>query len=343
MAKDEKKSKDWVMIRGQRLHEARCGVRGAGQTREQLADTVSTLGHPISVQTIKRIEKRGSGTYRVAGVIGSALAKALSVSVGVLTGDEDMPGEKSRKQVFPDVSLPMPRPVHNAILLVSAAYGVSPATVIGNAALLFALHAEQNLAERRLALNEMRDAVQRVRSLSESLGHLSEFVVKQVDGDDSVEAAEVLEAEEHSIRNRDILGGKTEGFWHIEYLKNGPRSPFTDYLETKAREAGLEVAEVGSYPADVRIPVRGEAKSDVISEALAWLAGDDEELQEAIAEADFVIPWRGWRTLRDAAPAERAKTLRRLMEADDYGAQQRKIRAEIEAPLEDLGPVAKEP
>lgn len=291
------------------------------------------MGAGLSEQTLKRIEDSRRDSYPVASKFAGNLATLLGTDLAVLTGKEPLLGEKASRDFLPEFSLPLPRAFHNALAVVCFAYGVSPATVIANAPLLFAAAAQRSLDARSRSLEDMRQAVDALESRRSHLGTLH---VRSLNADDEATwANEVFVAEASSIAARDILGEGIKDLMPRDSGDGYEASPFLDFLREEAREAGFKT-EVCIYPEATLVPVPGEDGQDLVASAIEAMAGSDAELKEAITQADFIVPEGAWKALRSAPPEQRIAALRRWMERDEYGARQREWRKQITDDLSTL-------
>jgi hypothetical protein len=290
-------------------------------------------GAGMSEATLKRIESRKSDSYAISRKVADALAKLLGTTVGVLAGEEHSSDEKANRDFLPEFSLPLPRRFHNALAVVCFAYGISPATVIANAPLLFAIAAQRSLDARSRSLEAARQAVNAVESHKSHLGFLH---VTSLNADsEASEVAGVFDDEASSIAARDILGEGVKDLRLHDDEDAVSASPFLDFLREEAREAGLKTAAC-TYPEATLVPVPDEDGQDLVASAIDAMAGSDAELKEAIAQADFIVPDRAWKALRSASPEQRTAALRRWMERDEYGARQREWRKLISEDLSAL-------
>ncbi len=151
-----------------------------------------------SVDTVSRWER--GATHRVRGHLREPLCKALGVNWDTLTTP---PGPEQAKPVgLTRMQRWVSSHVPPALLLVARRYGVNPSDVLDIAPLLFLIAAERSLLERRRRLDEFRavwnETEPRLLKISAHLGAL--VAVR------NHEADEILEQEEKSLRERDILG-----------------------------------------------------------------------------------------------------------------------------------------
>jgi len=262
-----------------------------GLTQDQLAEKAK-----LTKDTISRLER---GMQSGAGRAGLAVAKALGVELDVLTGalpmpagsDADTPGWRT----YP-LAARVDGVVRNAYTLTAARYGVTAATIVDLAPLLFVLAAEQSLARRKRHLTELDAATDRVSELCGQFPHLPPAFMPAAVWDSHIAA------EEKSIDARDIFAEQLE------------REP--------TLQKGYEQAEQNPFVASLREEILdpGDAKVDyvLLNDVNYWvclrdakiLADGDVELGEGIL--------RGWVPLhempsalwKDAAKADRLAWLR---------------------------------
>lgn len=313
-----------VKVRGAVVRELR---KQQSLSRQEVVDRLAGMGASLNEQTLKRIEDTRRDRYPVASKVAGDLATLLGTKLAVLAGKEPLPDEKASRDVLPEFSLPLPREFHNALALVCFAYSVSPATVIANAPLLFAIQAQRSLDARSRSLEDIRKAVDELESRRSHLGTLH---VRSINADAKATwADEVFIAEASSIAARDILGEGIKDLRPPEDEDGQEASPFLNFLREEARATGITTTSCTIYPEAALIPVPGEDGQDPVASAIEAIAGSDAELKEAIAQADFIIPTRAWKALRSAAPEQRIAALRGWMERDEYGARQREWRKMI--------------
>jgi transcriptional regulator with XRE-family HTH domain len=262
-----------------------------GLTQDQLAEKAK-----LTKDTISRLER---GMQSGAGRAGVAVAKALGVELGVLTGDVPMPTGSDEDtpgwRTYP-LAARVDGVVRNAYTLTAARYGVTIATIVDVAPLLFVLAAERSLARRRQHMAELDAATDRVSELCGQFPHLPPAFMPSVAWSDH------LIAEEESIRARDILAEKLE---HERILSKDYEQAEQNPFVTSLREEILD---------------KGDAKIDhmLLNDVDYWvclrdaknLADGDVEIAEGIL--------RGWVPLhempsalwKDAAKADRLTWLR---------------------------------
>lgn len=313
-----------IKVKGAVVRELR---EQKGLSRQAIIDRLAGMGAGLNEQKLKRIEDRGRDSYPVDSQVADHLATLLGTKRAVLTGEELMPDAKALRDFLPELSLPLPREFHNALALVCFAFGVSPATVVANAPLLFAIAAQRSLNARRRSLEELRSTVDALESRRSHLGTLH---VRSLNADkEAAWADEVFHVEASSIAARDILGDSIKDLRPAEDEHGREASPFLDLLREEAREAGITTESCVLYPEAALIPVSGDDGDDLMTSAIDAIAGGDAELRESIAYADFIIPPGAWNTLRGASPEQRVAALRRRMERDEYAAKQRASRAQL--------------
>lgn len=320
-----------VKVKGAVVRELRT-LRGL--SRQEVVDRLDGMGASLNEQKLKRIEATRRDSYPVESKVAGDLAKLLGTNLAVLTGKEPPPDERASRDLLPEFALPLPRAFHNALAVVCFAYGVSPATVIANAPLIFAIAAQRSLDSRSRSLEDMRQAVE---ALERRRSHLGTLHVRSLNADDEATwADEVFVAEASSIAARDILGEGIKDLRPCDDEDGYEASPFLEFLREEARAAGLKTEPCTIYPEAALLPAPGEDGQDLVASAIKAMAGSDSELKEAITQADFIVPDRAWKALRSASPEQRIAALRRWMERDEYGAKQREWRKQISDDLSTL-------
>lgn len=312
-----------VKVKGAVLRELR---KQRGLSRQEVVDRLDGMGASLNEQKLKRIEDTRRDSYPVASKVAGDLATLLGTKLAVLTGKEPLPDESASRDFLPEFSLALPRAFHNALAVVCFAYDVSPATVIANAPLLFAISAQRSLDARSRSLEELRQAVDALESRRSHLGALH---VRSLNADDEgTWANEAFVAEASSIAARDIFGEGVKDLRSRDDEEGYDPSPFVDFLRDDARQAGLQTDDC-FYPAATLLPVPSEDGQDLMASAIEAIAGGDTDLKEAITQADCIIPAGAWKALRGASPEQRVAALRRWMERDEYGAKQRESRRKL--------------
>ena len=201
----------------------------------------------VSKRQIIRIENsKTSDNVRETTV--KRLAGALKVEQMVLTGNK--PLDPEQQLLLPDVQLSsrISSQVQLAYDLVKHRYGPSRKDLINLAPLLFVLLAEGSLAWRRQYLNEVEEAMNRLRALGEKRNHLY-FTHQQVNlelglcaEEESIDAADLRG---DTLRNRDdtTLDFAGEDLYEV--------TPFADYLCKFSKELGISgIIDFGSGVSD---------------------------------------------------------------------------------------------
>ncbi len=331
MAEMASKVQKWTLVRGAIVKKLRIQQK---LTRNEIEERVGQGGAELNAQTLKRIEGKGEAPHRLSKRAADGLARVLGVEVGVLTGDRLVESAQLAHALWPDLKLALPRKLHNVLALTSYLYGVSPDMVIGNGLLLFIVASERSLGARRRALEQMREAMHAVTGSWTDLPHLGWHDVRSVGADEvGRPAEEILAAEEDSVAARDIQGERTRDLWPSEYEEEvgRGRSPFTDFLEQEASAIGVSASLLNPYlhPEAFVSPELNEDDEGPLASAIDALVGGDRELKAAIAESDFIIPMHAWMALRNRPLEQRVSAIRRWMNRDEYGVEQRKLREEL--------------
>jgi transcriptional regulator with XRE-family HTH domain len=175
-----------------------------GWTLKELANQCQTVaGCKVTIDSLSRIE-RGKQTGSRPSTRG-ALAKALGVEPGVLTGEKTLPPESSGQsapqadtgeyQILSRVD----GAVRNAFSLVVLRYGIPRPRIIELAPLLFVLAAERCLGWQRAKLKAVEEALDQVETAAAGLHHLPKTIAP------SFEATEPLQAAKRSVAQLDLL------------------------------------------------------------------------------------------------------------------------------------------
>lgn len=196
-------------------------------------------------------------TGKIRNIRSDKLAK-LSESLGTtpteLCADGPLPEAAAASDAArrDQVTMMLDAACRNALSLVSRRYGVTRQQIVEIAPLLFAVIAEQSLAERRKQLEDYYDA---------SPSHLRGSLRGPFDEDDQ----KVLEAEERSIEKRDLFAARVGGWAENHHEDN----PFARFLNKKLSETGLRIGKRVTWDGD-------EAPSYMIGiEELVDLLGKD--------------------------------------------------------------------
>ena len=213
-----------------------------GWSQDKLASESS-----VSKRQIIRIENsRTSINVRENTV--KRLAHALKVERMVLTGNKPLGPEQ--QLLLPDVQLSSrtSSQVRLAYDLVKHRYGPSHKDLVNLAPLLFVLLAEGSLAWRRQCLDEVGEAMERLRAFGEERKHLY-FTYYQTNIESGLwaeeESIDAADLRGDTLRNRDDanLDFADEALYEV--------TPFADYLCNFAENLGISgIVDFGSGVAD---------------------------------------------------------------------------------------------
>ncbi len=202
-------------------------------TQEQLAD--ATRGpDKVSLPTIKRIENSKDGRYQANKRVAEALAKALGISVAVLSQPPSATEDHEaalKEHGFRTLRTVLDAETAFAFKMVEHIYGIPIRSQIEMAPLFTTLLAEASLAWRLERADEIEEAADRLTQLGS--GHFSYAAA----ADNAV--ANGAAGERESIARRDLfgehIGDEAFDFGFDPSLNN----PFADFLEhlTKKVEA----------------------------------------------------------------------------------------------------------
>lgn len=153
------------------------------------------------------------------------LCEALGTTQTELCADGPLP-EPTDAARRGQVAMMLDNACRNALALVARRYGVTRQQIVEIAPLLFAIAAEQSLTERRNRLDAYRDAAP---------SHLRTSLRGPYDEDDN----ELLDAEERSIRERDLFASQV-GDWDEDHHKN---NPFAAFITDRLSKTGLKTIQ----------------------------------------------------------------------------------------------------
>lgn len=190
-------------------------------TRKELAERSG-----IAERTIQRLENEPEKSQKTREDTLNRLAKALSVELGVLTGELPLPKfDKAPDLERVQIGAQIAPKVRLAYDLIKHRYGVSTAEMISMAPLFFALLAEGSLAWRR---KEIKEA-------NETIGHWGQsngFWRGGLSGAESY-MNEGIAAEENSIDKADLFGEHLFSDTSIlmdDFFDPSTDNPFASYL-----------------------------------------------------------------------------------------------------------------
>lgn len=152
----------------------------------------------------------------------ASLCDALGATPTALCDDGPLPETAADNARRDQVTIMLDTACRNALALIARRYGVTRQQIVEVAPLLFAIMAEQCLAERRRKLNEYSNAAP---------WHLRRSLRGPFDFDDQ----EVLDAEKRSIDKRDLFAARVGG-WDEGHHKD---NPFARFLSERLSETGL--------------------------------------------------------------------------------------------------------
>lgn len=159
------------------------------------------------------------------------LCEVLKTTPSELRGDGPLPeSSKDGDAAYRgQVTFMLDTACRNVLALVARRYGVTRQQIVEIAPLLFAVMAEQSLAERRNQLQAIKDALGDIENSAPQ--HLRNWLRAPSDSDDQ----ELLESEERSIEGHDLFAARVGG-WDEHHSKD---NPFARFLHEKLSETGL--------------------------------------------------------------------------------------------------------
>lgn len=234
------------------------------------------------------------------------LCEVLGITPAELCADGPLPEATATAALRGQVTMMLDTACRNALALVARRYGVTRRQIVEVAPLLFAIMAEQSLAERRNRLDGYYDAAP---------SHLRGSLRGPYDEDDH----ELLGAEERSIRQRDLFAARVGDRGENHHKAN----PFAVFLSKMLYETDLKKGNGVTWE-------EGEAPSYLIGiEELIDLLGKDVDacklvLSGAVALAEMP------RDTRKATPEARASWVKEKAALRDH--EQRATLKDLEWP-----------
>jgi transcriptional regulator with XRE-family HTH domain len=276
----------------------------------------------LSKETIHRLEKGRQPGNRQSTV--EALAKALEVAPGVLTGELPMPVSTAEEPGVAgigqyQISVRMNGAVRNAFFLAARRYEVPIARIVELAPYLFVLAAEASLKRRRTKLDELEALFDREDELRNSFPHLPRNLVP------NFEAIDPLTAERESIDARDILASKLpdnifERFSPIQDQYSQPgHNPFLLHLQ----EAGQKTVGITS----IELFDRDSTRFTVCRDEVIKIAGGDENLAERIMWGWAILHEMPRELLAEDAEQARIAWLRERVQEEEEKVREEEIRS----------------
>lgn len=200
----------------------RCGL-----SQKELAAIIGT-----DVGTVSRWKTGKIRTVRSDKL--TRLCEVLRTTPTELCADGPLPEAAAAGDAAPrgQVTMMLDTACRNALALIARRYGVTRQQIVEIAPLLFAIMAEQSLAERRDRLKGFHDAQD--KCFDAAPPHLGRLLRGRSDeGDD----AKVLEAEQLSIEQRDLFAARVSG----RYANEDASNPFAAFLSERLAETKPEI------------------------------------------------------------------------------------------------------
>jgi transcriptional regulator with XRE-family HTH domain len=301
-------------------------VKNLRVRRKLTQEKLATLAK-VSKESIYRLEK---GAQRGTSLkLRDALAAALAVEVGVLTGELPLPPDPAAEdpeqrlfEMFP-MNYRVDGAVRNAFTLAALRYRIPIARIVELAPALFVMAAEASLRRRSAKLSELQEALDLQWAIGSSLSHLPIAVISNYDAD------QACSAEKQSVEQRDILATTlpdrifTTDPIEPDYDEDA-HNPFVASLQAEAEKLG-GAAVIERFG-------RTDTTFHVCAEDALKLAGEDNDLADAILSGRVVIH-KMPRELFDAGATEARMTWLREQD-EDY---QIVLRGGIEPSIDLLG------
>jgi transcriptional regulator with XRE-family HTH domain len=219
---------------------------------------------PITKDTISRLERNPRGSTR--GAVLRKLARALSVDIGVLTGDQPIPDSKSQEMPIARSNIPISDQARNALHLIFQRYYIQPWQIVEMAPVLFCWAAEASLRVRRTEIDDIKLSFDTAREQERRVSHL-----RAAELDD---LQEKIGAECKSIEGRDLLGLQVEDAGFANF-KHDWENPFSEFLRKTFEDFGDVITFEGFSLLDF-------PEYSICPEEAKHLAGGDEELSKMI-------------------------------------------------------------
>ncbi|MBC7153249.1 MAG: helix-turn-helix transcriptional regulator [Rhodobacteraceae bacterium] len=196
----------------------------------------------IDVGTLSRWKRLDKPPGRLRGDKLAKLCDALGTTPTELCSDGPLPeapkGDDATHKG--QVTMVLDTACRNSLALVARRYGVTRQQIVEVAPLLFAVMAEQSIAERREQLQKFSDALGNIENSAPP--HLRNSLRSPWDSDDQ----EILEAEKRSIDARDLFASHV-GTWDANHSKD---NPFARFLRKKLIETGLPNGKTVTWGGD---------------------------------------------------------------------------------------------
>ena len=219
------------------------------------------------------------------------LCKALGTTPTYLCSDgppiesKESGGTKNRGQV----NMTLDTACRNALSLIARRYGVTRQQIVEVSPLLFFIMAEQSLRKRREQLEALK------RSFGEVENSAAPHLSKWLRAPFNLEDQELLEAEEHSIKERDLFAKRVR-HWDEDHSKD---NPLARYLHDQLVEIQVRHGQAVSW--DERESPRYMIGSDELVELL----GANERAWKLIHEGKVALAEMPG-DIRKADPEQRA-------------------------------------
>ena len=209
----------------------------------KLAEKTKRVNPPgITEKTIQRLEATSQQNTTVREHTIESLAKALSVELGVLTGELPLPESDDTPADNPDrvqIGAQVAPKTRLAYDLIKRRYSVNATEIINMAPLFFVLLAEGSLAWRREKLKEVEEAYDHLMKIDGFWSGGSAYLQHGMD--------EGAGGEGESIDKADLFGEHLDDDFMGTPFDASKNNPFTHYLRKLAEElAASGVVDVDS-------------------------------------------------------------------------------------------------
>ena len=254
-----------MQIRPQNLRRLR---KARGLSRRELAHMSN-----ISQKQIQRLEDPNQTSKNVRGHTIRCLAKSLDVKIEELVKSPQVPGFKvtrTRISLLPGVRL--------AYDLIERRYGVAANQLIQMAPLFFTLLAEGSLTWRAAQLQELRQAIDKIREMGDDRRRCAWHALNAEYGSGY---------EQDAITRGDLFNDPYPHDYEFEPMDEWDGSPFADYLRHLAKEIGKpEVLDLEGYATESVMGFGGLPSYSVCRADLARIVSVDSRAAHALHASD---------------------------------------------------------
>jgi len=245
-------------------------------TQEQLAEATKGKNR-VSLPTIKRIESTKDGTYPANDRVAEGLAKALGVTLDVLSKpptDEAAREASLRRFGYRPLRMMLDAETAMAFNMVQHIYGIPIHSQIVMAPLFAALLAEGSLTWRRERVAEIKDAAATLMTLGG--GHFS-FANSAYRAEDGASCEKIC------IENRDLFGKDVPDDVYDLGYDPSQNNPFADYIKNFANKMDAKtVSFEGDWSTSSWKTSEGMPEYRIGADLIHELTGEDPDAEYAL-------------------------------------------------------------